>query len=252
MAHHPNDARESLLREALRPAPTTDAWRGLVDQGGGTAAEGLAGLCLIETSDPAEEALVIALALRQTMEEDNKTAALVTPDRNLRGARRAELTRWEVAIDDSADVPWRIPAPAPSCFCWRKRRKRNLRRCRLLGLLKHPFATLGRRAGDLPQLCKAAGQICAAWPPAGCRAGRDRQGHRPGRRQGASGGDMVGAGCRHPAAAGIGVPTKADQSCGFDPRPSGGGDRPVLQRCQTMPVMARAGWRSGCSICSTP
>ncbi len=40
---HANAARETLLRETLRPAPTTDAWRALADRGGGEIARGLEG-----------------------------------------------------------------------------------------------------------------------------------------------------------------------------------------------------------------
>ena len=46
-----------LLRETLRPAPTTDAWRALADTGNPQIAEGLNGITLVTAADPAEEAL---------------------------------------------------------------------------------------------------------------------------------------------------------------------------------------------------
>ncbi len=92
-----NPAREHLLSESLRPAPTTDHWRALADRGGGDIAEGLNGIQLVAATDPAEEALVIALALRETLEHDGRTAALVTPDRSLARRVAAELSRWEIA-----------------------------------------------------------------------------------------------------------------------------------------------------------
>jgi ATP-dependent helicase/nuclease subunit B len=62
-------SRERVLREALRPAPTTDAWRAIVDRGEtGEIAKGLDGVSLIEAGDPAEEALVVALILREALE----------------------------------------------------------------------------------------------------------------------------------------------------------------------------------------
>ncbi len=61
-------ARETLLRETLRPAPTTDAWRAIAERGGKEIADGLDGLTLIETAHPGEEATSIALILRQSLE----------------------------------------------------------------------------------------------------------------------------------------------------------------------------------------
>src|SRR5262249_22189347 len=54
-----SDAREALISQAMRPAPTTDAWRKIAD--GDTAQFALAseGLSLVEAADPAEEAAAI-------------------------------------------------------------------------------------------------------------------------------------------------------------------------------------------------
>ena len=90
-----------------------------------------------------EEALVIALALRQTLETEGRTAALVTPDRNLARRVAAELTRWDIAIDDSAGRPLAHTSAGAFLCWWPKRRKRGFAPVPLLALLKHPFATLG-------------------------------------------------------------------------------------------------------------
>ena len=138
-----NPAREQLLSESLRPAPTTDHWRALADRGGGEIAEGLKGLQRIEAADPAEEALVIALALRETLEHDGRTAALVTPDRDLGRRVAAELSRWEIAIDDSAGRPL-AHTSAGAFLCLLAEAAANaFAPVPLLALLKHPFATLG-------------------------------------------------------------------------------------------------------------
>ncbi len=63
--------REMLLREVLRPAPTTDAWRALAESLQPLRTEGLS---LFEAADPAEEAAVIALQLREVLEEAGKRA----------------------------------------------------------------------------------------------------------------------------------------------------------------------------------
>jgi ATP-dependent helicase/nuclease subunit B len=138
-----NPARTLLLREALRPAPTTDAWRAIADRGPSEIANGLTGMSLIEANDPAEEALVIALALRHAMEQDGRSAALVTPDRNLARRVAAELTRWDIVIDDSAGRPLAHAATGAFLLLLAEAAEKQFAPVPLLALLKHPFATLG-------------------------------------------------------------------------------------------------------------
>jgi len=155
-----NPARETLLRETLRPAPTTDAWRDIAVRGSGEVAAGLKGLTLIETPDPAGEALAIALALRQALETPGRKAALVTPDRNLARRVAAELKRWNIAIDDSAGRPL-AHASAGAFLCLvAEAAQARFAPVPLLALLKHPFATLGQdsapfraRARELDRWC---------------------------------------------------------------------------------------------------
>lgn len=139
----PNPARETLLREALRPAPTTDAWRALADAGGGDIAHGLDGLTLVTAPDPAQEALTIALALRETLEHEGRTAALVTPDRMLARRVAAELGRWQIAIDDSAGRPLAHTSAGAFLCQAAEAAEANFAPVPLLALLKHPFAGLG-------------------------------------------------------------------------------------------------------------
>ena len=56
---------------------------------------------MIEAANAEEEALAIAVALREAMETPGKTAALVTPDRALARRVLAALARWNVPVDDS-------------------------------------------------------------------------------------------------------------------------------------------------------
>ena len=62
----------------------------------------LGGIRLAELPDPAAEALAIALAMREALETPGKTAALVTPDRQLASRVSALLSRWDINADDSA------------------------------------------------------------------------------------------------------------------------------------------------------
>ena len=96
-------ARGRFVSEALRPAESTDEWiayRGSVDADELDGA--LQGVGLIEAADEREEALALAIAMRHVLETPCKTAALVTPDRNLARRVRAELLRWGVDAEDSA------------------------------------------------------------------------------------------------------------------------------------------------------
>ena len=55
---------------------------------------------MIEAANAEDEALAIAVALREAVHE-NKTAALVTPDRALARRVAAALGRWNIEADDS-------------------------------------------------------------------------------------------------------------------------------------------------------
>ena len=98
-------AREKFASEAFRPADTTDRWPLWRQQHGQDVAAALADVSLIEALDEREEALAIAVCLREFLETPGRTAALVTPDRGLAERVRAELLRWNVDIDDSGGAP---------------------------------------------------------------------------------------------------------------------------------------------------
>ena len=92
--------RARLIQESMRPAEVTDAWRHLGAED--IPREAMAGLARIEADHPQEEAQIIGLILRATLEEPAKTAALVTPDRDIAERVAALMGRWGVALDDSA------------------------------------------------------------------------------------------------------------------------------------------------------
>ena len=98
-------ARTLLLREAMLPASVTELWAGLATRlSDADAAAAMVGLRLVEAADEREEALSVALALREALEEPGAQAALVTPDRGLAERVAVELKRWGVAVDDSAGL----------------------------------------------------------------------------------------------------------------------------------------------------
>ena len=100
------NARTRVLEEALVPASRTADWLARIEKletdfGNVIFDEAVEGLSLIEARSDAEEALAIALILREALEDKTKTAALVTPDQVLARRVRARLARWNVEVDMS-------------------------------------------------------------------------------------------------------------------------------------------------------
>jgi len=143
-----NGARAKLLRETLRPAPTTDAWRAIAAGGADEIARGLDGISLIEASHPGEEATAIGLILRQVLDAPRQTAALVTPDRNLARRVAAELGRWSITIDDSAGRPLINTPPGTFLSLLVDAARDEFAPVSLLALLKHPLAAGGQEPGE--------------------------------------------------------------------------------------------------------
>src|SRR6266508_893412 len=170
LAEPARHGRERYVSEALRPAVATDRWRGLATSDFPAQVEGaLEQLTVIEAANAEEEALAIAVALRETVETPEKTAALVTPDRGLARRVLAALARWKVAVDDSggdrlADTPAgrfaRLTAEAALG---------GLAPVSLLALLKHPLVRLGAAEG-------AQARAIAALEKAALRGPRPRPG----------------------------------------------------------------------------
>src|SRR6516162_2869902 len=162
--------RERYISEALRPAAATERWQQLagcdvplrIDRALETVA-------VIEAANAGEEALAIAISLREALETPHKTAALITPDRALARRVLAALERWKLAVDDSggdalADTPAgrfaRLAAEAALG---------GLSPVALLALIKHPLTRLGAAEG-------AHGRAIAALEKAVLRGTRPRPG----------------------------------------------------------------------------
>jgi ATP-dependent helicase/nuclease subunit B len=97
--------RTALVQASARAAEATDDWPQMRRESADAFTDGLAAVGVIEAPDERLEALAIAVALREMLESDGKTAALVTPDRALAQRVSLELGRWNIAADDSAGTP---------------------------------------------------------------------------------------------------------------------------------------------------
>lgn len=129
-------ARRLLIAELMRPAETTHAWQR-------PSAASLDHVTRADCATPHQEALVIALALREALETPHRTAALVTPDRDLARRVAAELRRWDIEIDDSAGQPLADTPPAALLRGLVALVDGGFAPIDLLALLKHPLCTLG-------------------------------------------------------------------------------------------------------------
>jgi len=132
--------RETLASEALRPAAATDKWRTRLDEIGGAIAPALAGVTVIEAANAEEEALVVAVALREAQSEPERTAALVTPDRALARRVAVMLLRWNIVADDSGGDPLADTPAGVFCRLVAEAAVSELAPSPLLALLKHPLA----------------------------------------------------------------------------------------------------------------
>jgi ATP-dependent helicase/nuclease subunit B len=99
----------------------------------------LGGIRVAELPDAASEAQAIALALREALETPGKTAALVTPDRQLASRVSALLRRWDIDADDSAGRPLSQLAAGTLLLGIAAAAAEELAPVPLLALLKHPL-----------------------------------------------------------------------------------------------------------------
>ena len=136
-------ARAALIDRAMRPAGALDSWR----HGEPIPPEARDGVTRIDCPTPEEEAGVIALVLRRTLEDLGRTAALVTPDRGLARRVAGELRRWGVDIDDSAGTPLALTPPGAFLRLTARMATENLAPVPLLATLKHPLAAASLAPG---------------------------------------------------------------------------------------------------------
>lgn len=147
--------REVLMSETMRPSDSTAQWQMRLSDPlvSDSIDRAVARIAVIEAANPEMEALSIAVAMREAQNQ-NLTAALVTPDRALARRVVAALDRWNLVCNDSggdslmdtqAGLFARLIAVAIA---------EQLAPAALLALLKHPLLRLGHEHGAL-QTCIA-------------------------------------------------------------------------------------------------
>ncbi|MDR3509682.1 MAG: double-strand break repair protein AddB, partial [Caulobacteraceae bacterium] len=156
--------RRRIINDALRPAEATADWLGQIarlQQEGAEAGvdpfrEGLAGLSVVSARSEEDAATIAALLLREALEVEGRTAALITPDQDLARRVSARLARWGVGADSSAGSPLSGYPIGQLASLVARAVVDPLDPVLLLAILKHPLVRLGlepevlaERAADL-------------------------------------------------------------------------------------------------------
>ena len=144
-------ARSRLIADAMRPAETVTGWRALPAPGKAA----LRDIHRIDCASPQEEAGIIAIVMRRTLETPCRTAALVTADRALARRVAAELRRWEIEVDDSAGVPLGETRPGALLRLAAQMVAEDAAPAPLLACLKHPLAAGGKAPAEFRRAVRA-------------------------------------------------------------------------------------------------
>ncbi|MDA7423455.1 double-strand break repair protein AddB [Thalassococcus lentus] len=141
----PSPARNAVVSLALRPAPVTHQWR---SEGPNLPSlpDAMNDVTLLEARSPREEAIAIALRLREAAEKGTR-AALITPDRMLTRQVTSALDRWDILPDDSAGTPAQLSPPGRLLRHVAELFSGPLTAEALLTLLKHPLTHTGAERG---------------------------------------------------------------------------------------------------------
>ena len=148
--------RNRIVKEALRPASTTDQWFGLgreVSQH--DAHKAFERVSYISAPSSQDEAEAIALMLREAAEHPGRKAALISPDRLLARRVAVRLEAWGIRVDDSAGRPFVKTVTGAFLDLVIKAVADRFGPRTLMPLLKHPLMRMGRKAFDIRKAARA-------------------------------------------------------------------------------------------------
>jgi len=155
------DARRRVISESLVPIEATGDWPSRIEalkkgapKGSAPFKEAMDGLSVIEADNDEEEALAIALILRESLEEDSGTsrAALVTPDPALARRVKSRLRRWHVDVDYSQGEPLEETSLGAFLTAIMEFARAPQSAQVLSVLCKHPLTAAGQDIGKLKAL----------------------------------------------------------------------------------------------------
>lgn len=145
-------ARNRVISESLRPAETVDTWRKTA--AGIDVDLGLDGIRFVEAADEREEALAVAILMRESLEAPTATVAFVTADRGLARRVRTEMRRWNIEVEDSAGSNL-AESVAGTLLRLLLRAAMERDGGSILALLRHPLARVGFSGAEIEGLVDA-------------------------------------------------------------------------------------------------
>ncbi|MBN8520409.1 MAG: double-strand break repair protein AddB [Alphaproteobacteria bacterium] len=144
-------SRLALAREIMRPAETTDQWSSgqWSPRDAETLRTGARHIECYHAKTLQEEADIISMIFRETLETPAQTAALVTPDRSLSARVISACQRWGINLDDSGGIPLtQTPAGIFISLVVRVL-ETDFAPASLMALLKHELCCYSQRLPDV-------------------------------------------------------------------------------------------------------
>lgn len=130
--------RSHAISSLFLPPEASKAWVDLP-----AAKRRMAGVRLIETANPEEEAQAVALMVREALEVPERRVAVVTPDRGLAGRITQHLRRWNIQADDSAGKPLSQTAAGRVLLLLAEVAAEAAAPVPLMALVQHPLVKAG-------------------------------------------------------------------------------------------------------------
>ncbi len=143
--------RVSLMQHVMLPATATEQWVEQPYEGVDKATQDVQ---VIACADEEEEATVIAHAMRLTLEEQGKDAALVTHNRPLARRVSALLGFYDIEVDDSVGMSLLQTPPAAFFMLVGEMVTARGSATSLLSVLKHPFCAMQCGAQEVRRVAR--------------------------------------------------------------------------------------------------
>jgi len=138
--------RQELFSQVFLPAKDTKQWKKNPPN-----KDGFDNIKFIETEDSFNEAMVISLMMRHSLETEGETTAFINNDRNLARLVASNLSRWNINIDDSSGIPLHQTPPAVFMRLVANLISEDFSAVSLVDLFKHPFCYNGDSRGEFLQ-----------------------------------------------------------------------------------------------------
>jgi ATP-dependent helicase/nuclease subunit B len=136
--------RNLLVSELMRPSGTAETWHHKLPSLKPELEKAVEGITEISAPDRHLEARAIAVIMRRVLadKDQTKTAALITPDRDLVARVKAELWRWNITITDTAALKLNTTAQGGVFDLLLEAARDDFSIASVIALITHPEVTL--------------------------------------------------------------------------------------------------------------